>query len=100
MGIVEKTQVVPPPGISSVSDSRRPALATVRWHMLSHHRDRSGDGETERCLLTTEQAAQRLSVSRATLYRLMRNGELASVRIGRSRRVTPAALDDFVQRLG
>ncbi len=43
-----------------------------------------------------EQAAQLLGVSRTTVYELLRSGELRSLRIGRSRRVTPRALEDFV----
>ena len=45
-----------------------------------------------------EQAAQLLGVSRTTIYELLRSGELRSLRIGRSRRVTPRAIEEFVSR--
>lgn len=50
-------------------------------------------------LYTPEAAAERLSVGRATVYELMRRGELGSVRLGRSRRIPADALADFVERL-
>lgn len=52
-----------------------------------------------RVLLTVEQAAEQLSLSRATVYRLIKASEVASVRIGRARRVPTDALADYVHRL-
>ena len=51
-------------------------------------------------LYRPEEAAEALSVSRATVYELMAAGTLASVKIGRSRRVTREALEQFVASLG
>ena len=55
-----------------------------------------------RAALRPEEAAQLLGVSRSTLYELLRHGPsrggLASFRIGRSRRITPEAIADFVAR--
>jgi len=50
-------------------------------------------------LVTVDEAARRLSIAHSTLYPLIRRGELASVRIGRSRRIAVQDLDDFVSRL-
>lgn len=50
-------------------------------------------------LLKPEQVAQAMSVSRTIVYALIQSGELRSVRVGRSRRVTPEAVTEFVQRL-
>lgn len=50
-------------------------------------------------LVTVREAGRRLGVSRSTAYELLRQGALASVRIGSSRRVVVADLEDFVQRL-
>lgn len=51
-------------------------------------------------LLTVPEAMAQLNVSRWTLYNLIRSGDLASVTIGRSRRIPAAALDAFIsQRL-
>jgi excisionase family DNA binding protein len=54
---------------------------------------------TGRLLLTPEQAAEQIGVCRTTLFHLLKTGEVRSVQIGRSRRITPAALVDYVERL-
>lgn len=48
-----------------------------------------------RVLLSVEQAAERLSIGRTTVYRLIKTGELQSVRVGRLRRIPADALDDY-----
>ena len=54
----------------------------------------------ESVLLTPEEAAEMLRVCRMTVYKLMRTGDLASITIGKSRRIPRTALDDYVaQRL-
>jgi excisionase family DNA binding protein len=53
----------------------------------------------DKLLLTPREAAQLLGISRSMLYELLRRGEIASVRIGRSRRVPRAALSAFVDQL-
>jgi excisionase family DNA binding protein len=53
----------------------------------------------ERLLFTPEHAATKLDVGRTTIYQLMATGELASVKIGRSRRIPASALDAYVKRL-
>jgi excisionase family DNA binding protein len=50
-------------------------------------------------LLTVEQAGQVLAIGRTAVYALLGSGVLASVRIGRSRRIPLAALKDYVTRL-
>jgi excisionase family DNA binding protein len=50
-------------------------------------------------LLKPEEAAARLSISRASCYQLLARGELRSVTIGRSRRVPVAAIEDYIARL-
>jgi excisionase family DNA binding protein len=57
------------------------------------------DGSNNPVLLRVEEAAQRLGVSRAQMYRLIAAGEVASVKIGSSRRVPTRCLDEFVDRL-
>lgn len=52
-----------------------------------------------RLLLTVEEAAERIGVCRSNMFKLIRQGEVKSVKVGRLRRVTPAALEDFVRRL-
>jgi excisionase family DNA binding protein len=54
-----------------------------------------------RILLKPAEAAQRLAISRASLYQLLARGELRSVTIGSSRRVPVAVLEDYIAaRLG
>jgi len=50
-------------------------------------------------LLTVEQAANRLSIGRTTMYTLLRTGQILSVRIGRLRRIPAEALTEYTTRL-
>ena len=47
---------------------------------------------------TVEEAAELLSVSRAHVYRLLDLQELASIYLGRSRRITVSQLAAFIKR--
>ena len=50
-------------------------------------------------LLTLEEAAQVLRIGRTRMFALVGREEVRSVRIGGSRRVPVAALEDYVERL-
>ena len=50
-------------------------------------------------LLTAEQAAEALAISRSKIYELLAAGDLPSIQIGRCRRIPARALTDFVQDL-
>jgi excisionase family DNA binding protein len=50
-------------------------------------------------LLTINEAAERLRVSRWSVYNLIRTNQLRTVKIGRRRLVTPAALTEYVKHL-
>ena len=50
-------------------------------------------------LMTIEQAAEALGVGRTTVYKLLKNGDLGSVRIGRSRRIPAEHITGYVRRL-
>jgi excisionase family DNA binding protein len=52
-----------------------------------------------RTLLTVEAAAQRLSIGRTTMYALLKDGQINSVRIGRLRRIPADALTAYITRL-
>jgi excisionase family DNA binding protein len=54
---------------------------------------------TTAVLLTVEEAAQRLSIGRTTMYSLVSAGAIESVTIGRLRRVPSECLDNFVAAL-
>lgn len=62
---------------------------------VGRHR-RPDDEELQ--LVTIAEAAARLEVSRSKLYLLIADGELATVRIGRARRIDLADLRAFVER--
>jgi excisionase family DNA binding protein len=52
-----------------------------------------------RLLLTVEEAAEILAVGRTTVFHLIRTGQLATVQIGRLRRVPMDALHQFTRDL-
>ncbi|MCX2927635.1 helix-turn-helix domain-containing protein [Streptomyces sp. NEAU-W12] len=49
-------------------------------------------------LLTVPEAMARLKIGRSALYSLLRTRRLASLTIGRARRIPAHALADYVQR--
>lgn len=51
----------------------------------------------EKLLLTVGQAAERLGVGRSFLYSMVMAGEIASIKLGRARRIPVAALERFVE---
>jgi excisionase family DNA binding protein len=55
--------------------------------------------EIELNLLTVEEAARRLSIGRTTMYALLKDGHINSVRIGRRRRIPTEALTAYTDRL-
>ena len=50
-------------------------------------------------VLTVDEAAERLRVSRWTLYNLIRSNQLRTVKIGRRRLVPVDALGEYVEQL-
>jgi excisionase family DNA binding protein len=50
-------------------------------------------------LLSVEEAADLLGISRSTMYDLMRTRSISSVRIGRCRRIPLDVLREYVDRL-
>lgn len=52
-------------------------------------------------LLTVLQVTRRLQVNRNLVYRMISTGELKSIKVGGSRRIPSAALEEFIaDRLG
>jgi excisionase family DNA binding protein len=58
-----------------------------------------GPERSPRLLLTVEEAADRIGICRSNMFKLIRSGDVKSVKVGRLRRVAPAALEDYVRRL-
>ena len=48
-------------------------------------------------LLTIEQAARRLSISRSMLYRLIQHSSLKVIRLGRAARISASSLEQWVR---
>jgi excisionase family DNA binding protein len=57
-------------------------------------------GEAAEYLFTVQEAAERLRVSKWSVYNLIRAHQLRTVKIGRGRLVTPAALAECIKLLG
>ncbi|BBY27937.1 cell division/environmental response transcriptional regulator [Mycolicibacterium sediminis] len=58
----------------------------------------SGDGQQPRAqFLTVAEVASLMRVSKMTVYRLVHNGELPAVRVGRSFRVHAKAVHDLLE---
>lgn len=58
----------------------------------------TGVGEDESGLLRVPQVARMLGVSEVTVWRLVGSGELESIKVGRSRKIDPAAVEDYKKR--
>ncbi|NYG53793.1 helix-turn-helix domain-containing protein [Nocardioides perillae] len=57
----------------------------------------SGDSPDKK-FLTVAEVAQMMRVSKMTVYRLVHNGELPALRVGRSFRVTEQDVDAYLQK--
>ncbi len=56
-----------------------------------------GSARLERMLLSPEEAAEVLGVGRAKVYDLMSEGRLASIKLGRCRRIPVASIRRLVE---
>ena len=52
----------------------------------------------ERLLITVVEAARRLEISRSSFYELLATGEIASIHVGRLRRIPIDALIEYIDR--
>jgi excisionase family DNA binding protein len=53
----------------------------------------------EKKLLTIKEACEYLNLSRATIYKLIKEGKLTPIKIGRSTRLDKSDLDAFVESM-
>jgi excisionase family DNA binding protein len=67
-----------------------PTSATVNAHTVR---------ELPKLLLTVEEAAETLTIGRTTMFALIKDGSVRSVRIGARRLVPFASLESFVAEL-
>ena len=85
-----------PTGDGSATQGRRDPGR--RWRLRNREVDADVQADT-RLLLRPEEAAEKLGISRAHLYTLLRSGELSSISLGaKARRIALEDLEDFVQR--
>ena len=59
---------------------------------------RVSEGASEPLVLTIDEAAEWLRVSRSTIYHLLATGELVAVKIGRSTRIPTSSLERFIEK--
>ncbi len=50
-----------------------------------------------RKLLTVGEAAQAMGIGRSMLYQLVMRGDIPSIKIGRARRISVTALDEWIR---
>src|SRR5262245_51650588 len=81
----------------AVSDARR---TRPEDQPIADGEDHLGDGHTvaDHLLLRVSEAAERLSISRSTLYLLLAQGQVRSINIGRAVRIPACELERFVRR--
>ena len=75
-------------------------LASIQPVLLQRALTGSRNGHEDDLLLTIPQVAKRLKVSNYRAYELARQGILKSVRLGKSVRVKPSAIDEYVSEHG
>jgi len=69
----------------------------VRCAMASSRSsNESSDSDVE--FLTVAEVAARMRVSKMTVYRLVHNGDLEAIRVGRSFRVPDEAVQEYLRR--
>ena len=97
--------VADPAKVAKLSPEKAQALliglASVQPVLLQRALSGLSNGhEEEDLLLTIPQVAKRLKVSDYRAYELARQGILKSVRFGKSVRVKPSAIDEYVSQHG
>jgi excisionase family DNA binding protein len=75
--------------LAASNGQQRPTFAPI---------DSDGDDRPMPLLLEPADAARALSLSERTLRRLVRDGELAAVKVGAATRFAPEDLEQFVER--
>ena len=88
---------------ADVAGEYRWALAAtqllIEAEEVAHAKKEVADVPSSALLVDTTEAAHRLGISRSKLYKLLVDGRLQSVHIGKRRLVPVAALNDYIDRL-
>jgi excisionase family DNA binding protein len=72
--------------------------AGADWEALTSSAGSYGPDLTPHAILTSEQAAEYLQVSLRTIKKLMSDGQLAYIKVGRSTRLHRDDIDDYLAR--
>ncbi|MGD0321342.1 MAG: helix-turn-helix domain-containing protein [Acidimicrobiales bacterium] len=72
----------------------------VRAHSAPEPTDMRTARAEKSCLLSVQDVAERLAIGKTTVYKIIADGRLRSVRIDRARRVPEEALAEFVSGAG
>lgn len=67
------------------------------FFLSNYRKDKKGMSQIE--LVSTEDAAKILGISRSQIYLLIKSGKLGSVSIGKSRRISRYQIIEFVKGL-
>ncbi|MGH2709241.1 MAG: helix-turn-helix domain-containing protein [Actinomycetota bacterium] len=54
-------------------------------------------GDLEDCLFTVSEVASRMRVSNMTVYRLIKSGQLAAIRVGKNYRIRASDIDRYLE---
>ena len=85
------------PAASPTEASRRKSQGTIEAQSEpANLRNRAAPAARFERLLSVREVAAYLSVSSATVYRVVNNGELKHIRVGNAVRVAPASLEAFI----
>jgi excisionase family DNA binding protein len=74
----------------------KPYATCMETQGESVRRSDQGGAPRRALLLTIPEVAAALRISRSSVYRLFDGGQLGWVRVGGTRRVTPAEIDRFI----
>lgn len=74
-------------------------LASLALEQLTAGSQAVARAEEGRLLFSVEEAGHLLGIGRTRMFALVREGLVESVKVGRSRRVPKAAIEEFAERL-
>jgi excisionase family DNA binding protein len=89
----------PPADDADVADVRLTSLIAAPTTVTRRDGRPGGTLAMEKLLLTPEEAAEALNISRSTLYDLIRLRAIKSVKIGKARRIPAEAMRQYVDAL-
>lgn len=83
----------------AIRDGTTTAVGIESHPVESYDRAEAEIRRVERLLLSPGEAARLMGIGRTKVFELIRTGQLASLRIGRARRIPRPAIDAFIEAL-